>query len=152
MKISVLLLTFICAFAIVPGVRAQAGQSKKDADPETELGKRMEKMSGAFRKLRRQVEDPSKNADSIAQLKIIRENAEASLKFDPVKKADLPAGDRAKFVTAYQAEMKDFIGLVGKVEAALKANNNEEAKKLCGAMGDQQKKGHKEFQKKKDKK
>ncbi|MBI4623973.1 MAG: hypothetical protein HY736_12250 [Verrucomicrobia bacterium] len=149
MKIRVLLLTLICALAIVPGVQAQAGQSKSEDEPETELDKRMEKMSGAFRRLRRQVEDPTKNADSLERIKIILENTQAALKFEPAKKADLPAAEQAKFVAAYQAEMKDFISLVGKVEAALKANNNEEAKKLVGAMGDQQKKAHKEFQKKK---
>jgi len=41
---------------------------------------------------------------------------------------------------------------VEKVEAALKANNNAEAEKLIGQMADAQKAGHKEFQKKKDKK
>ena len=33
------------------------------------------------------------------------------------------------------------------VEAALKADNNAEAEKICSAMGDSQKAGHKEFKK-----
>lgn len=148
MKIRSLLLTLIAALVIAPGVRAQ---SKKDAEPETELGKRMEKMGGAFRKLRRQIEDSSKNADSLAQLAIIKENAQASLKYEPALKSEKPAAEQAKFVAAYQAKLKDFIALVGKVEAALKANNNAEAAKLCGQMGDTQKESHKEFQKKKKK-
>lgn len=135
----------------MPCIQAQPGRPKGDGEAETELGKRMEKMSGAFRKLRRQVEDSSKNADSLALVKTIRENAQASLKFEPAMKAEKPAAAQAKFVADYQAKMKDFIALAGKLEAALKANNNEEAKKLCGEMGDAQKKGHGDF-KKKDKK
>jgi hypothetical protein len=54
-------------------------------------------------------------------------------------------------VADYQAGMKKFIELCGKLEAALKANNNAEAEKLCAALGDAQKSGHKSF-KKEDKK
>jgi hypothetical protein len=43
--------------------------------------------------------------------------------------------------------MKKFIELCGKLEAALKANNNAEAEKLCAAMGDAQKAGHKQYKK-----
>ena len=148
MKIRLLLATLVCAVMTVPGLRAE--DARKEA--ETELGAKMEKMGGAFRKLRRQVADASKNQDSLAQVAIIRENATAALKLEPAKKADLPAADQAKFVAAYRVEMKEFISLAGKLETALKAGNNEEAAKLCSAMGDEQKKGHKEFQKKKERK
>ncbi len=107
----------------------------------------MEKMGGAFRALRRQIADPSKNADSLAKLATIRENAEASLKLEPAKKDEIPAAEQKKFVADYRAEMKKFLELVGKVEAALKANNNDEAGKLLTVMGDDQKKAHKMFKK-----
>lgn len=149
MKYRLLFLTLTCALAVGPVVRAE--DAKKD-EPETELGGKMDKMSGAFRALRRQAGDASKNADSLAKVAAIKENAQAALKLEPAKKADLPAAQQAKFVADYQAKMKDFIALTEKLEAAFKANNNEEAQKLVGAMGDAQKSGHKEFQKKKDKK
>jgi len=107
----------------------------------------MEKMSGAFRALKRQIADPAKNADSLAKIAVIRQNAEASVKLEPARKAEVPAADQKKFVADYRAEMKKFIDLCGKLEAALKANNNEEATKLCGAMGDAQKAGHKAYKK-----
>ena len=50
-------------------------------------------------------------------------------------------------IADYQAEMKKFIELCGKLEAALKANNNAEAEKLCAAMGDTQMAGHKQYKK-----
>jgi cytochrome c556 len=140
MKIRVLLFAVASAFVVGPAVAA-------DDKPETELGAKMEKMSGAFRALRRQITDASKNEDSLAKLATIRQNAEASVKLDPAKKSEIPAADQKKFVADYQAKMKEFIALVGKVEAALKANNNEEAGKLLTAMGDAQKQGHKQFKK-----
>jgi cytochrome c556 len=139
MKIRALFLTLVCALAVGSGVYA--------ADTETELGGKMEKMGGAFRALRRQVSDASKNADSLARVATIRQNAEASLKLEPAMKADMPAAKQKKFVADYQAGMKKFIELCGKLEAALKANNNAEAAKLCAAMGDAQKSGHKSFKK-----
>jgi len=56
-----------------------------------------------------------------------------------------PAGEQAKFVANYQAKMKDFIANADKLEAALKAGDNAAAAKLCDALNDDQKAGHKEF-------
>jgi len=139
MKIRTLLFALACSLAVSPAVRA--------ADTETELGGKMEKMSSAFRVIRRQITDASKNADSLAKLAIVKENAEASLKFEPALKAEKPKGEQAKFVADYQAGMKKFVELCGKLEAALKQGDNAEAAKICGAMADTQKAGHKEFKK-----
>lgn len=144
MKIRLILLTVVCALAVGPGAFA--------AEPETELATKMDKMGSAFRALRRQAGDASKNADSLAKIATIKEAAVASAKLEPVKKNDLPAAQQKKFVADYQAKMKEFVALVEKVEAAFKANNNAEAEKLIGQLADAQKAGHKEFQKKKDKK
>ncbi len=142
-KLRVLLVTLVCALTFGSGVQA--------AEPETEMGKQMDKMSGAFRALRRQAADATKNADSLAKLKTIRDMAVASEKLEPAMKAEIPADKQAKFVADYRAKMKEFIALVDKAEAAFKANNNEEAAKILGSMADAQKAGHKDF-KKKDKK
>jgi soluble cytochrome b562 len=139
MKIRLVIASLVCALAAGPFLLA--------ADAETELGKKMEKMGGAFRALRRQVADASKNADSLAKLATIKENAMASAKLEPAMKAEKPAAEQKKFVADYQAEMKKFIGQVEKVEAALKAGNNAEAEKLLASLGDAQKAGHKQFKK-----
>jgi len=146
MKIRLSLLALTCALTLAPVTSLTAAE-----EPETELGQKMEKMSSAFRRLRNQVKDPSKNADSLEKLKTVKENAQASLKLEPAQKSTVPAGEQAKYVEAYRAQMKDFVALVEKLEAALKANNNAEAEKLVAAMSDAQKKGHGEFNKKKKK-
>ena len=139
MKIRLSLLTVV--FALAAGLVARA------AEPETELGGKMEKIGGAFRALRRQISDASKNEDSLAKIAVIKENAQAATKLEPAKKDEIPAADQKKFVADYQADMKKFVELVTKVEAALKANQNEEAAKLVEQMGADQKKGHKAYKK-----
>lgn len=137
MKIRLLFVALICALAAGPGAFA--------AEAETELGGKMEKLSSTFRLLRRQVADSSKNADSLAKIATIRQLAEESTKLEPAKKAELPPAEQKKFVENYRAEMKKFIDMVGKAEAALKAGKNEEAGKILAAIGDHQKKSHKAF-------
>lgn len=138
------MLTLVCSLAFGTGAYA--------ADKETELGAKMEKMGGAFRALRRQINDASKNEDSLAKLKTIRDMAEASMKLDPAMKADKPAGEQKKFVASYQADMKKFLAKVDATMAALKAGKNDEAAKLCGELGDLQKAGHKQYKKPDEKK
>jgi hypothetical protein len=141
MKNRFLLATLSLALALPLGLQAQAGGK----DPETELGQKMEKISGAFRALRRQAADASKNSDSLAKVAIIKENATASLKLEPAYKAKQPSAEQAKFVSNYEAKMKEFLALVDKLEAAFKANDNAGAEKLLATMNDAQKEGHTAF-------
>ena len=127
-------------------------KEKGPKEPTTPLTDQMEKIGGAYRKLGNLVKDPTKNADALAQVAIIKEATAASAKFEPAKKKDVPAADQAKFVADYQSELKDFSGLVDKLEAALKANDNATAQKLVDEMKEERNKDHKQFQKKKEKK
>jgi hypothetical protein len=131
--------------APAPAAPAAAPKEKK---PETELTKQMDKMNGAFRKLRKQSTDATKNADSLEQVAILKKYAEAAIKLEPLKATEVPAADKAKLIEGYRAEMKDFLAMVDKLEAAFKANNNEEAAKLVADLGKMQKEGHKEYKSK----
>lgn len=143
MKIRLLSFALICALAapLLPSATFAAEEE------HTELGDHMEKMGKAFRTLNRQLRDPAKNAESLQLVAEIRGHAEASLKLEPAKTAELPEAQRAKFVADYQAKMRDFIGHIGKLEAALKAGNNDEAVNLTRTMKEAQKEGHKEYKK-----
>ena len=146
MKIRTLLLSLICVTASVP-VAVNAAE-KED---QTVLGSHMEKMSGAFRKLRKSVVDASQNAESLKLVATMKTEAAASLKEEPAKKAEIPAADQAKFVADYQKGMKDMAAKIDALEAALKANKNDDAAKIVEEMAAAQKQGHKAF-KKQDKK
>jgi len=144
MKIRILLLSLICSAAAVTGVNAAEGKAKGGDKDETVLGGHMDKMGGAFRKLKRQISDASKNADSLTLVATIKAAGVESAKEKPAWKPQ----DAEKF----QAKMKDFNAKVDKLEAALKANDNATAAKICDELGQAQKEGHKEFKKPDEKK
>jgi soluble cytochrome b562 len=122
-----------------------AAPAPKAEKPETELTKQMDKMNGAFRKLRRQATDATKNADSLEQVAILKEFAASSAKLEPAKAATIPEANRAKWVADYRAKMAETIALIDKLEAALKAGQNEEAGKLVTEINNHQRAGHKEY-------
>ena len=146
MKNRLLLLTAAFALAFGPAVRAQDGK-----EPETELGKKMEALSSAWRVAKRQLPDASKNQDTLAKLAIVKENMTASLKLEPEIKKEKPASEQAKFVADYQAKMKEEIKKVDELIALVKAGKNEEAAKLVGVIDQDQKDAHKQFKKQKKK-
>jgi soluble cytochrome b562 len=115
--------------------------------PETELGKRMETMGHAFKKLRKQIGDASQNASSLELIATARSAAEEALKFTPEKTETLPEAERPKFIADYQDGIKQLIAKFDDLSAALKANNNEEAQKIFKDIGSFQRKEHHEFQK-----
>jgi len=162
MNIRLPLFFLTLVLALAPALRADdakpaapaapaAAKAKEADDDETELGDDMHKMSSAFKKLKKQVADPSKNAASLELVATMRQYAEASLKLTPAKADDIPATDRAKFESDFQAKIKSLLDEIGKLEAALKDNKNDEAQKIVAELGTIEKAGHKDFQRPKKK-
>lgn len=137
MKIRILLCSLALTFSALPGLRAEDG--------DTELQGKMQKMSENFRPLRNQLSDATKNADSLAKVATIKENATAALKLTPIKIAAMPAADQAKALEGYQAELKKLIGKLDELTAALKAGKNDDATKIYADLGAIQKEGHTEY-------
>ena len=138
----ILSLTFACSALSPLALRAD---SPAAAHEETELEGKMDALNGAFRKLRRQVTEVARNAESLKLIAEIKAASEESAKLIPAKAADLPEGERAAFVSAYQAKMKEFFAKLDELETALKADQNEQAAKIVQALGAMQKEGHKQF-------
>lgn len=141
--------SLIACALVSPFSFAQGSNDKgaKQEHKETQLESSMDKLSGAFKKLRRQVADPAKNEDSLALLTTIRAAAEESTKYEPAMTADLPADKRAAFVASYKKSMQELLVQVDALEAALKAKDNAKADELVKKLGSMQKQGHKEFKK-----
>jgi hypothetical protein len=146
MKKRLLFLTLALAVATPATLRLSAAEpAPKHKEADTELGKAMEKMNHAWRKLRKQAGDPASNASSLELVATISAAADQALKLQPDKTKDLPEADRAKFVADYQSQMKDLIAQIAKLQDAFKAGDNAAALAILRKMGGIQKEGHHEF-------
>lgn len=147
---SCLLACVVLLAFLVSGPRLAAGaEQDPGAEEMTELGEHMDRMSGAFRKLRRQAGDPAHNAASLELLGEMRDAAQAAAKLTPAKAADLPEADRARFAAAFQKQMGKLLAQLKDIETAFKAGDNPAAQKRIGELADFQKASHREYRKSK---
>jgi len=100
------------------GTSAEENEKKE----HTKLELAMEDISDAWRKVRKQVADPASNGDTAALVAIMKKNAQAALELTPQRVEDVPVEERAAFVVAFKVEMRKFVGLLEKLEAALNEN------------------------------
>lgn len=145
MKIRLLLFTLIGALAVGP-IALRAAD-----DDQTELGAKMEKIGGAWRKVKAQIGDKSMNADTLAKLAIVKENLVAGAKLEPELAKSKSGAEKDKFIADFRAKMKEETEKVDKLIALVKAGNNDEAAKLVGTVDQDQKDAHKAFKKGKKK-
>jgi soluble cytochrome b562 len=126
---------------------APAAAPAADDEKKTELETKMDRMGKAFRKLRKQVADPTQNASSIdLASKMLAAAKEAEL-LTPEKAADLPEDQRPKFVADFKAGIQAMEDEIQKLSDALTAGKNDVAASIVADMGAMEKKGHKEFKK-----
>ena len=150
MKLTLRLLTVLLALTAPLAPLALRAEDKPHAEGEgSALEDSMSAMNGAFKKLRRQVEDPAQNEASLALVAKLRKACvEASLLM-PEKIGHLPAKDQAAAKASYTEKMKKLIATVDELSAALKAGKNTEAAGIIKDLGMQEGAGHKEFKPKK---
>jgi cytochrome c556 len=138
-----------------PALRAQDAAAPAPSDAaaapakpkKTELAKDMDKISKAFRQLRKQISDASQNDASLTLLATIHDAATAASKETPAWTAEQPAADQAKFVSDFQSKIQDFITAVDKVTADLKGGDNATAATDLKQLGALERDDHKEFRK-----
>lgn len=106
---------------------------------------RMDKVGKAFRKLRKQVADPAQNAASLELVGKIQAALKEAEDLTPAKADDVPADQRAKFVSDFQAGIKAMEDEFTKLNGALTAGKNTDATAIVAEIFDLEKKDHKEF-------
>lgn len=119
-------------------------------DKKTELELRMDRMGKAYRKLKKQVADPTANASSLNLLSVMQGAAKEAIEFTPEKAADLPEDQRAQFIEDFKAGIKGMQDLFTKLGDALTAGKNDDAVKIVAEIDALEKKDHKEFRKPKN--
>jgi soluble cytochrome b562 len=146
----ILLLGATVAQAQDAAAPAPADASAPAAAPKPEktaLAKDMDKMNRAFRKLRTQITDATKNDASLALVATMHDAATAAANETPAKAADLPAADQAKFNSDFQSKMQEFLTALDKVTADLKSGDNATAATDVKALGGLERDDHKQFRK-----
>ena len=132
------LLTLAAALAISFNVAVAA-------EDDTELAKEMKAMNKSLRTLKKQIADPSKKEDNQKLVGDIRKHVAASHKLDPAKTKDIPAAEKAAYLEKYRKQLDDLDKSYEQVEAAIKADKPDDAKKAFEKLSEQKEKGHKDF-------
>jgi hypothetical protein len=145
MKIRLFLIALISAIA-VGSIAVRAAD-----DDQTALGAKMEKIGGAWRRVKAQIADASKNEDTLAKLAIVKENLVAGAKEEPDLAKGKSGAEKEKFVADFRAKMKEETERVDKLIGLVKAGKNAEAAELVNVVDQAQKDAHKAFKKGKKK-
>jgi soluble cytochrome b562 len=142
----------------MPALRAQDAQPAAPApdatapsapakEEKTDLEKQMDSINRAFRTLRRQIADATKNDSSLQLVQTMHDAADAASKLTPKKAADLAEADRPQFESEFQAGIKDLMGALDKLTTDLKANDNTAAADDVKQIQTLEGQNHKKFKK-----
>lgn len=129
------LLTFVAAIAM--GFTAIA------AEDHTPLEKQMATINKSLRALKRGISDPAKKQENLDLLKKINEAVAEATKLEPKKTKD--QADKDAYLAKYKEEMNALGKTFQELEEAVKADKQDEAKKLIEKLAEQKEKGHKDF-------
>lgn len=144
-KVSVVLLLVIALAMSMAVVAFQARTAVAADDSETELETHMDGIDKAYKALKKQVADPSKNAESLKLVVKMEQEAIIAKTLIPAKEAD--EKDKAAFQTAFRSAMCDFCVEILNLEKALVNNKNDEAAAIVKKLNEMKTSGHKQFQK-----
>ncbi|MGV3531047.1 MAG: cytochrome b562 [Chthoniobacteraceae bacterium] len=130
------LLTLLCAFSL--------GFTVNAADDDTPLSKEMSAMNKSLRLIKRQLPDASKKADNLELLAKIKKNLDESHKLAPAKTEK--QADKAAYTQKYKDQIVELGKAIGALEAAIKIDNQEEAKAALEKIQSLKEKGHETFE------
>lgn len=135
MKIKTLL---TLATALALGFTTYAAEDK-----DTPLSKEMTTMNKSLRTIKRQLADPAKKADNLELLAKVKTAMDSAHKLEPKKTKD--QADKPAYTKKFQDEMIDLGKAVGELEAAIKVDSQDDAKKALDKIYQIKEKGHKDF-------
>jgi hypothetical protein len=120
----------------------QTGRREKG---DSELEDVMEEMNGAFRKLRRQVEDKAQNPSSLTLAGTLYRLAQRAAQMTPRMIVHAPDKDRPGLLANYRDQMKELVATVADLQVALRAGKNAQAAGIIDDLRDLEKAGHHKF-------
>jgi hypothetical protein len=138
-NVSLTLITLI-ALSLIPTPSLFAAESKN-------LEETMEEMNDAYKALKKQVGDSSKNADSHKLVLVMQETAVRAKKLAPALAAEKQGPDKDKFMVAYQKSMSDLLVEYVKLEVMVLDGKNADAEGQLKKIIEMKNAAHKVFQK-----
>lgn len=143
MKKRSLIVTLALAVASLPSIQANSHEGG-DHD-HTALEDQMSDMNKAWRSVRRQIKDPSKNDSTLEYVAKVKKAAQKSVDMTPILAKEMSGAEKKNFMAGYQKAMKNTVALIGDLEAALKAGDNSKAEEIVGKINDARKHGHEKY-------
>lgn len=113
------------------------------ASDETPLSKEMTAMNKSLRTVKRQLADSSKKAENLELVGKVKKNLDEAAKLEPKKTKE--QSDKAGYAKKYKEEMAALAKSVDDLEAAIKGDKADDAKKALDKIYQQKEKGHKDF-------
>lgn len=130
------LFTLLAAFAIaVPAF----------AEEDTPLGKEMDKVSKALKAIGRAAKEGKVTKDMTAKVDEATTAAQTAAKLEPAKTKDVPAADKAKFLSGYKESMEGMIKGLGELKAAVASEKADDVAKIIEKLNEGKKDGHKKY-------
>jgi soluble cytochrome b562 len=142
--VAVLALGLSSSRSIVRAADEKKADEKKAAD-ETELTKVMEDLSKALKAIKKNVKDPSKNAESLKQVEIAEKAAIASKDLPPAMLAKTPEAKKAEVIAGYKKAMDACIAEIAKLKQQLKDGKNEDAAETLKNLKTMEDDGHEKY-------
>jgi soluble cytochrome b562 len=105
----------------------------------------MEGMGSAFRKIRRQGNDASKNAETLKLAAQLKSQALVALALVPELAAAKTGSEREALVKGYRREMQALVGEIDRLILALEKGNNAELPAILESIASRQKQGHRDY-------
>lgn len=113
------------------------------AADETPLTKEMSTINKNLRLVKRQAADPAKKQDNLDAIAKVRKALDTAHGLDPRKTKD--QADKAAYTKKYKEQMVELGKAVGELEAAIKVDKADDAKKALDRIYALKDKGHKDF-------
>jgi hypothetical protein len=139
---SLVLAAFLIALTFAGGQFARAAEHEK----HTPLDDAMEAMNKAYKALKAQVGDSSKNANSLELIAEMEKQALIAKGMTPARAAKLSESERPKFIAEYRKAVANLIGEYLKIETALLEGKNADAEKIVGTISKIKEAAHEKFQ------
>jgi hypothetical protein len=141
----------VLAANVISVTPARADEPQKPAaqvhagGEENPLHDAMEAMGKAFKALKAQVSDPTKNESSLQLVVELERHTLAAKSMTPRGATTRPTNERAKYLADYRVDMANLLRVELELEEALLENKNEKAAEAFKTLSDMMGEGHREF-------